>query len=311
MPDKQTVDALLEKIKSSKKQTAVKPVWIAVSAAVACAVIAVPALLLLPDIIGTEQHTLNNPASSVQESIAEIASSGQIREDLAQVPEWEDRAVYDQYTNMTVDGIAYYGIDKTVDQEEIGEFLSETTAVGYDECDTDYMRKYGTMKEYQITVKVYSLKSINKGCLLAVQYPGYDGYYVFEASYTPASFGQLIDDLNLEETLQIEGVFYEDAVYEMPEAVVWDFLQDIRAAKYADPYVTRVFNGKMGIKVTIPFLKAIDETKDTMDLRDLYIGISKEGYIITNIYGALRAFDIGEEKANTFIDNVLQNGQKK
>lgn len=304
-PDEQTLDALLKKIKCAKKRPAVKPVWIAVPAAAACAVIAVPVLLSLPDMTGTQQPVLKNPASSnvsTQEAEIRIDSSEQIIDELVRVPEWEERTIYEQYTNMTVNGASYFGINKTVDQEEIGEFLGETTAVGYDETDD--------MREYQTTVKVYTLKSISEQCLLAVQYPGHEGYYVFKTSYTPASFGQMIDDLNLKETLQIEGIFYDDAAYEMSKAFVWDFLQDIRAAEYADPYVTRVFSGEMGIKVSMPFLKAIDGATDIMGSNDLYIGVSKEGYIITNIYGSLQAFDIGKEKANAFMDNVINNGQK-
>ena len=318
VPDDKTVDLLLQTLKDRRKEPTTKKGWIAGAFAAAFILLVAPAIMMLPAITGKQEYSLKHPNSSADISSNVIHSSEIVSTDAVQLLPWEEREIYEQYTLIKLDDTSYSSVfydDKMVSEEKIDNFLCKATAVGYDECDGDYMRKYGRMKEHQTTVDVYSLKSINKECFVAVKYPGHEEYYAFQARYTPQSFGQLMDDFGLEENLDIEGIFYKAMSYTVPDqnAFIWRFLSEIRSAECIDPIIAnRLRGGELGIKISMSFLESAQKQsgKAEEDM-DLYFGISKNGYLITNLCGSLQAFKIGQEKAAAFIDDVLENGNSK
>lgn len=67
------------------------------------------------------------------------------------------------------------------------------------------------------------------------------------------------------------------------------------------------FDKELEIKVSIPFLKEAEgKSSITNNDTDMYFGISKNGYLITNVYGSQMAFNIGTKQAEVMINTVCK-----
>ncbi len=292
-PNDKSVNELLAQIDAVKKPVPPKRRWIAGSAVAACLAVSVTTALLLPKMAGHRYISIVPPSNSVGT--------------ISKIPGWEERSLPSKFDTMTIGGALFTSSEKKIAPSSIADFLFKTKLTGYDYTDPNYYIDREKAKKYEIDAEVYAVNSVSPNCLVAVKYNGHDDFYSFTFNnYVPKTLGELIDNLNLTENLTFQTVFYDDELkmeYTIPDQTkIWDFLLANRSASSINAQELGQFGGEMGIKISLDVLPCEPGTT---------IGISKSGYLFTNIMGSLKAFQIGENQANAFINDVLENWNGK
>lgn len=283
--------------------------------AAACVCIAVLAAVLIgnsglfdpkiPEKAGEDASTelssdalLRNPEIGGQESMTEAVAEGNAEGagEMAIVPQWADLAVSMKYTEIKSEDLTYHTMATDIPSESVGEFLFNTEMQGYD---------IYTDTTYTVNAQIYSLKNILKDCAVVAKFEEDDKYYVYtNAYYAPETLGDMINDLNLRETLSFGKAYsdYTDDIkhtmrtYEdFDDSIVWDMLlsdENIKNVSY-----DRFYDKIVGISVDIPVL----------GFKNISLGVTKDGYLITNIMSTQKCFFIGKEKAEAFGEYIENN----
>ena len=219
--------------------------------------------------------------------------------DAAYVKRWDERSIVEKFPgfkwNTTV--FEYHVNDKSMEETAVGEFITDVTATGYDVyTDTTYTQ----------TVHLYAVHGIAPAAAVAIQYDGDRVYYpACNGDYTPATLGDLIRDLNLEQTLQVNGVYFEyrDADYNFHDTKYSGLTKDTMwQMLLSDATLPNVYDQQMGfwdtidVSVSIPLL-GISHV----------ISVSETGYLFTNMLSTGKAFYVGEDVYTAFVDYVQNN----
>ncbi len=225
--------------------------------------------------------------------------------EIAEVPHWEDMAIYAQYFEIELNGSTYTARSGQIPPEKLGRELARTTAGGWDE----YAAVAGEDPNRYTDVTVYEISGISPDCAAAVLYHGSDVYYAAVNSYyCPDTLGQFIDDLDLKNTAVFNCAYYEFKKISGKYAcarfdgldgnMVWEML--LSAPEAENRYDDLNFQQPdkiLDISVSIPLL----------GYENISLSICEGGYIITNILDTGKMFCIGEENTEAFIDYVLHS----
>ena len=216
----------------------------------------------------------------------------------AVVPTWDERTIAEQYGFSEWEGGGYTLSAGKIDDSLIQKHLGLTTVSGMD---------YHRDLSYTADADAYSLKSISPRCAVAIKYKGYSGCFPFTADeYSPATLGELIDDLNLRENLVFNDITYsylenQTQIYEyyqLPDAAIWDLLLSNPSLKNeGDAHYT-----KPGMRIPID-VKVIGS-------KNISLAVNDTGYLQTNILGSAKTFFIGQERVQAFVDYVRSSGNK-
>ncbi|NLZ70594.1 MAG: hypothetical protein GX907_04595 [Clostridiaceae bacterium] len=221
---------------------------------------------------------------------------------LAKVPKWEERSLPSKYVSAEIDGQRFVATGTTVATTRLADSLGNITLVGYDEADINFYIENSKIKEYRLDAAVYALHDLDPQCVVAIKYDGQESFYVYVAEdYKPETLGEFMTKLNPQASLQIGEISYDKAnktyTYELKDIITfWNFLKANSAAKYVNPNELNKFGGEWGVHVYS------DLTED----QNLYFGISHDGYLFTNIYHTVKAFDIGTDASAEFIENIIK-----
>ncbi|MBR5524865.1 MAG: hypothetical protein IKU51_06335, partial [Clostridia bacterium] len=221
------------------------------------------------------------------------------KEGLAYIKRWDEKSIVEKFPgfkwNTTV--FEYHIKDKPMEETAIGEFITDVVATGYDVY---------TETTYTQTVHLYAVHDINPKAAVAIQYDGDRVYYpACNGDYTPATLGDLIRDLNLEQTLQVDGVYFEyrDADYNFHDTKYSGLTKDTMwQMLLSDTTLPNVYDQQMGfwdtidVSVSIPLLNISH-----------VISVSETGYLFTNLLSTGKAFYVGEEMYTTFVKYVQEN----
>ena len=162
-------------------------------------------------------------------------------------------------------------------------------------------------KTYTINAKVFSVKNISTDCAVAVKIGDEDKYYVYvNVWYTPETLGDFIDAIDMKNTVSFGKAYKNYTDYDKNEhvnvvfadfddSIVWNMLLDDTAVKNIE--YDRFDEMLISISVDIPLL----------GYKNISLGVSKDGYIVTNIMSTQKCFFIGKEKAEAFADYVSEN----
>jgi hypothetical protein len=231
----------------------------------------------------------NNPTGNVE------------RAEIAITPPWDEMLINRQFSTITFNGheywTSYYPI--IIDAALIGEQIDSTTLNGYDIYEE---------KQYTINCEVYSVKTISDEWAVAVKYDGHDGYYPFRYinyNYMPATLGDLIDDLNLRENL-VFGPIYDNSsmVYTLPDpSVIWDLLLADTSLKLDTSIID-----EGGVVLSGVELMGVSIDVEVLGHKNISLSVTADGYLQTNILDTGKAFFIGMDKVQAFIDYVKTNG---
>ena len=222
----------------------------------------------------------------------------------AEIPHWQDLTVSQQYTAANIGGIEYSSCGTSITPEYIGGIIDvEAWAQGIDEY---------ADKLYTTEIRVYQIAGISSDCAVAVEFYelGDTGRYAYvNPSYRPDTLGQFIQDLNLQENLNSGSAWYsylkdngEYATVEfvdLDDSVVWDMLLSDISAESVQNYDAMEFAEVMSVSVDIPLL----------GYKNISLAVTEEGYVTTNILDTGKAFFIGTDKIQAFVDYVLENCQ--
>lgn len=243
--------------------------------------------------------TVPGDSETYTEEADDMVSEPTSSHDMYEVPSWDDMTVTQKFPYLSFNGYEYSTADRTVPEESAGKKITSATLTGTDSR---------TGKTYAINADIYEITGISKNCAVSIKFEGYDELYVCRNSgYRPETLGQLIDDLNLRETLTFgtayatvkKGDTYTETEYSgLDGEKVWEMLLSDRELKNVKDYDSMNF-GKELISVSINI--------ELLGYENISLTVTEDGYLTTNILDTGKAFFIGKEKAENFAEYVSEN----
>ena len=124
--------------------------------------------------------------------------------------------------------------------------------------------------------------------------------------YSPATLGELIEDLNLRENIRIGTVYYsyhDENVRIHDKEYAGLTVEKMCELLLSDPTLPNVadqpldWTHKLAFRVDVPLL----------GITNLGVPLSEDGYIRIHLMGAEKIFRIGEDKVNAFMAYVEEN----
>lgn len=162
--------------------------------------------------------------------------------------------------------------------------------------------------EISCNAELFSLKGISPQAFISVRYEGSEDFALYQnQDYMPDTLGDFIGDYGIETYCVFDSAEYSDftegyqlRIYQgFDSSQIVDFLLECADSKcydYSDLSLEQI-NAKINI---------IYDMNDVIPLKSGF-GISKKGFLITNITGKGLAFDLGEEKAVNIINYITEN----
>ena len=219
--------------------------------------------------------------------------------EIAKVPEWNEMNDSQRYSELTLSGIRYSTRNTEIPAEKRGEERGSVVGHGYD---------IYTETDHSATATLYAISGISTECAAAVRFEGNDACYAYVNSwYVPENLGAFLDDLNLRENVSFGSAYYNleqsdgstttIEFTDLPQERVFEMLlSDESLVPLEDPD-RLTLNGVMSVGVDIPLL----------GYHNITLGVTEDGYLFTNILDTAKVFDIGKEKAQQFVNYVIDN----
>ena len=246
-----------------------------------------------PEDIEPEEETTESPTSDTEsEPLTTEHGFDPIVPD--KIPDWEEIPIYERYSSFSLGkGKRYFNGGKEISSEYLGEKLCTLDFSG-----TDLKLNI----ERETTGEIYLIDGIADECALAVRYEGTEGYYIsINNDYKTESIGDMINDLNLTETLNFGKVYdYNNNVsYEVDDEVIWDILLGDTSIENYNLYDYEYEHNEppIQIEIEIPLLKI--ESKD--------FGITDYGFLRTDLLGIDARFFIGFDAYDEFVEYISEN----
>lgn len=208
---------------------------------------------------------------------------------------WEYRTVYEQYTNLELDGVSYRSKGRAVSTDLVGGLIGICSVVGYDDIHN---------KSYTEDFEVYELKYADKSQFVAVKMEG--KYYTFKKDIyaPPGTLGEMLDMIDLSQAIELSrfsenGDGADKKHYALSDDdYIWEVLAGCRDAAFIDTSAN-VENGKEYLSFTI--------TSETLGVYKVAMYVTKDGYLWTNAFNYQYLFNIGEEAAGKIIKYAKEN----
>ena len=213
-------------------------------------------------------------------------------------PKWDERITSDKFPELLLGETAFSSQRTEISAESIGEFIADTKMTGYDIYED---------KTYTINAKAYKIANISSECAVAVKIGNEDKYYVYiNVWYTPETLGDLINAIDMKNTLSFGKAYKNYSDYDKGEhisliftdfddGIVWNMILSDTSIKNIE--YDRFSDMLISLSVDIPVL----------GYKNISLGVTKDGYIVTNIMGTQKCFFIGTEKAEAFESYVSEN----
>jgi len=228
--------------------------------------------------VGREQVEINT--SPAEQQTEDIGNENAI------IPKWNERTLPTQFMEFELNGIGYNTKDHIIEGSYIGGFLGTVTMEGQDIYED---------KIHSINAEVFSICDISTECAVAVKFNGYDNYYVYiNREYSPATLGELVDSLKLNDTISFGALTPDDRtlVTDYDRAVLTELLDE-----YRDCATLFDYTGHRK-------LFSVSANVDMLGISNKSLAVTEDGYITTNIMEWGYAFYIGEDKAKEIADRL-------
>ena len=279
-------DDLIEAAAECKRRK--KPnLWLKWGSVAACfAVLIVAGAMILPSLLNDSRTPGGTP-----DKYKDIIHAGES----AIIWPWEYRTVYEQYTNLELDGVSYRGKGRAVSTDLVGERIGTCSVVGYDDIHN---------KSYTEDFEVYELKYANKSQFVAVKMDG--KYYTFKKDIyaPPSNLGELFDLVDLSQAIELSrfsenGDSADKKHYALnDDDYIWEVLAGCRDAAFIETSAN-VENGREYLSFTI--------TSETLGVYKVAMYVTKDGYLWTNAFNYQYLFNIGEVAAGKIIKYAKEN----
>ncbi|MCI9414538.1 MAG: hypothetical protein HFJ79_05090 [Clostridiales bacterium] len=280
-------DDLIEAAAECKKKK--KPnLWLKWGSVAACfAILVVSGAIILSSLLGGDAGTPGKYKDIIQAGESAI------------IWPWEYQTVYEQYTDLELDGVEYRSKGRAVSADLVGKLVGTYTVVGYDEISD---------KRYTEDFEVYELKYADKSQFVAVKMDG--KYYTFKKdNYAPPSnLGELLDLVDFPQVIELSrfsenGDSADKKHYTLnTDDYVWEVLAGCREAKFIEEEP-----GKDNWKVHDREYLSFTVTSETLGVYRVAMYITKDGYLWTNAFDYRYLFNIGEDAAGKIIEYAMQN----
>lgn len=238
----------------------------------------------------------DTPLKYPESGSPEIMTDAALGQESVTAPYFVDLTTPMKYPEIKRDGIIYSTMSNELSADSLGEFLFTTEMLGYDSHNDI---------TYTVNAEIYSIKDILDICAVAAKIDGESEYYVYvNSEYTPETLGDMINDLNLRENLSFgkaysdytaDRVFTSRTYEDFDDSAVWDMILSDTGVKNIS--YDRYYDKIVGISVDIPLL----------GFRNISLGVTKDGYLITNIMHTQKCFFIGVDKAEAFGEYLEAN----
>ena len=191
-------------------------------------------------------------------------------------------------------GIWYSRVEGSVSADRIDKIISEQALIDND--------------GESCNAALYAIKEITPEAMITVQFDGTDNFTLYRnMEYMPETLGEFISDTGIDANALFNSAEYFDFsngyelrnYYDIDSEIVISHLRDCEEAlcyRYGELTPEQV-NAKMNLICDMN--KAVPLTAG--------FGISKKGYLTTNLTGGGLAFYIGEDKAAEIISFITDN----
>ena len=212
----------------------------------------------------------------------------------APVLRWEEKQIFEQYPALDDH---WYTTGAVLPNDAVGDILRSCTLTGYDE--------YDPQANHSVQAQVATVQGVSPICALAVQYGGTGEWYCFvNYGYRPATLGDLWQDLNLAENLQLSVAHYDyQKVLGLRAGVtltgvttetVWQQLVADAQNTPNEHSDLRPMHRTMDLRVDIPLL----------GIHGISLAVTEDGWLTTNILATGKSFYLGPEKTQAFADHL-------
>lgn len=202
------------------------------------------------------------------------------------IPRWNERTLPTQFMEFDLNGIGYNTKDHIIEGNYIGDILGAVTMQGQDVYED---------KIHSINAEVFSINDFSSECAVAVKFDGYDNYYVYiNREYSPATLGELVDALKLNDTISFGALTPDDRTFvtDYNKYFISGLLNEYRDCATQYDYVGH------------RKLFSISTNVDLLGITNKSFAVTEDGYITTNIMERGYAFYIGTDKAQEIADRI-------
>ena len=262
--------------------------WMKWGSLAACfAVLVIAGAAILPSLLGG-----NRPGGYNDRYKGHIIQAGES----AIIWPWEYQTVYEQYTELKIDGMQYNSKGREVTASYIGDSIGSYTVAGYDGINDG--------KKYTEEFEVYKLKDVAQSQFVAVKMDG--KYYVFKKDgYAPPStLGELMKLVDLPKAIEL-GRFSEggdgpkDKHYALnSDDYIWSVLAECNDAAFVEDDKWLVHDREY-LSFTI--------TSEVLGVYRVAMYVTEDGYLWTNAFGYQYLFNIGEDAGSKIIKYAKEN----
>ena len=237
--------------------------------------------------VSTTQITTQGPTSSNTEPSRTEQPTQATTDEVYIEPKWNEKTLPTQFMEFDLNGIYYNTKNHIIEGYHIGGILGTVTMEGQDVYED---------KIHSINAEVFSINGISTNCAVAVKFNGYNSYYVYtNRCYSPATLGELVDALDLNNTISFGTLSLEDDrtyVTDYDRAIIAELLNEYRDCeiRFDSNYHRKLFS--------------VSTNVDMLGISNKSLAVTEDGYIKTNIMEWAYTFYIGEDKAKEIADRL-------
>lgn len=302
-----------EKIAEAANGKKTKRVTFLKVASVACIVLAVAAAVVFmkADKPKIKDEQTQNQANLVVQTAADTANDETTLTAAAEIcPEkkWDEKESNEKYTELSFNGKTYLSTGMKAGKTEIGTKLGPAKAKGFDSY---------TDKIYETDCEVYTVGTFKSDFLVAVKFDSDDKYYTYKAEdWFPSDLRDFTETLNFSENIKIdsdiilssnsdvsasqiklhENEALPNTVYRLLEAC-----GKAKALEYTSDNMAKDGERILEFGVSSPLLSRYS----------LFLTISEDGYIMTNLVDVGVSFFVGKEAVKALFETADKTGGVK
>lgn len=215
---------------------------------------------------------------------------------------WGEKEVYEKFNNFEYNNNSYYTNNSKILNEYVGNFIKEINLSSHDD---DGIEQF-------IKANIYEIRNISTKCNIAVKFENDYDYYVYtNLYYNSKTLEELVDDLNLKETVSFDSIFYKYSyVDENNETIIEDIEfenikpNDIWDMLFDDLSIENSYDEN---NIHYDVITSINCELSILGYSDVSVDLTEDGYMIITILNTSNKFYIGEKKVKTFIEYIIKN----
>lgn len=273
-----------------------KKKWIFIGLGILIAILVLLASYFVTNKTIPQEEKEKNTSTNENEIIDSKPESGMVV-----LKDWEEMFITEQFAGVDWEEKQYGTSHTVVSAEQIENKIGDIVLTGIEPK---------TKKQHQVSATMYTIKDLAEKCVIAIKFENDPQYYVYtNIWYRPETLGEFMEDLNLKNTAIFGDVSYniyepisknalKDTTYcfEIEDEKIWEMLFNNPTLKNEQD--DRIWHDKvMSINTNLPLF----------GYENISVAVCEDGYLTTNIFGIGKAFNIGLETAENFVNYVFQN----